>query len=145
VTTGPEGRFALANVPRTHVHLNLEHSEIMNENDFELPGEGAVEEGGELTGVELVVTRRMRFQIVLDDPAEADSFRVLMGDGSEVWPFAQTANFYGSQDSYLLLTEGRSLHLFVGEDAAAIVLEREGREVRRIPLSLRWREDNLVR
>ena len=52
---------------------------------------------------------------------------------------------YLIRDDNRLLSEGRSRHLFVEEDAQVLVLMRAGVEVRRVELDLEPRRQNLLR
>jgi RNA polymerase sigma-70 factor (ECF subfamily) len=145
VTTGPDGSFRLSAVPRAHVTVELRHPEIMHDDGFELRTAAAVEDAAGLHDVVLHATLRMRFQVVLDDPLEADAFKVLDGAGNGLPHFAQTANSYLSRDTHYVLTEGRSMHLFVADTAETLVLFRAGEETRRAPLALVWRKENVLR
>ncbi len=145
-TSDEEGRFVLTNVPRSHVTAELDHPEVMRV--FQMPFQGPSsreDEDGNLVGCELVGPLRMRFQVRLDEPTEADRFRVLDGDGQPMRVWAQWASLYNSNSAYYELEEGLSEHLFVGEEAETLVLLRGDEEVRRVALRLRWREETVVR
>ena len=146
VRTDPNGGFVLRNVPRAHVKLSVDHPDLLYVHSMEFRTEESFEDAqGNLRGVVLTAPLRLRFQVQLDDPDEADSFRIFDGDETELVCFAQTATNYNSSPSYLLLSEGRSKHLFVSDLAKTLVLYREGREVRRMALELTWLEETSLK
>ena len=146
VTTDEEGRFVLHNIPRKHVTAVLEHPSLMYTSDLEFAtAEAREDDRGNLEGCVLRASLRMRFQVQLDDPAEADAFRILDGEQREMRVYAQSANNYNTEDAYYRLTQGRSQHVFVEETAETLVLIREGQPVRRIALTLNEREETRIR
>ncbi len=145
VTTDDDGRFVLLNIPKRFMRVDIVHPETLFAHK-ELNAEGAREdERGNLIDRNFEVGLRMRFHVQLDQPTEADAIRVLDADGEEIEALTQTANSYFTSPRNQLLHDGLSGHLFVGEDAREMVLLKDGAEVRRIPLDLKWLEETVIR
>lgn len=147
VTTDADGAFVLEDVPREGVELSVEHPDVMHQADFRIarPAGAATGDDDVLEGLDLVVRLRLSFQVVLEDPGEADGVRVLDERGEDLWLYVQTAERYGVSEDNWELTEGRSKHLFVEEGARTLVLLRGDEEVRRMPLDLEPRRMNVLR
>lgn len=141
--TDAEGVFTLHDLP-FDVGLSVQHPDIMHSADVPFPPEGAFEREA-LEGLEIVVAWRLRFQVLLADPATADRIRVLDAEGAELDLYTQTANSYLIRNDNADLVEGRSRHLFVEQGARTLVLLHEGLEVTRVTLELRPGEELQVR
>ena len=145
-TTDSEGAFVLYDIPRQHLVGVLESPDLMYEPGRDFRSENAVEnERGELIDCTFVGVRRLRFQVQLDDPNEADSFRLVDPSDDEPLAFKETATNYNTSSNYLELLEGRSRHLFVAETVEALVLKKDGEDVRRVALTLLPGEEVVVR
>jgi len=145
VRTAEDGTFELVRIPREHVQLGVQHPDILDRAGIDLDSGGATARGDALSGLRVEVSRRMGFQVLLGDPAEADRFRILDAGGAELRLLRQTADSYFFSGDYRRLVDGRSEHLFVEETAAVLVLERDGAEVRRVELDLVAGAENRLR
>jgi RNA polymerase sigma-70 factor (ECF subfamily) len=132
-TTDEDGRFTLRGVPRQDVYVRVSGERV-------IPSEhGHAESGARLTeepgGLRLVVSRRYDVQIALADPDEADQAVVLDEDGAALsldrYSFGRRASRPDAA-----ITGGRSTVFAVSDAATTLVLSRDGKEVRREPLSL---------
>ncbi len=145
VRTDADGRFELRRVPRDFVYLRLD-----GEDTVPLEWGRRVEGGlGHLVGenpleVEVTLGRRCHFQVVLDDPNEADQIGVLDAQGEVL----QVSEFLGRgrrESRRQPLNEGKSNQLGVGDNGVTLVLYRDGEEVRRASLRLSVAERTVVR
>lgn len=141
--TKEDGSFSFDNIPRQHVELRASHPDIMYLDDFKLPPNDIVVDpkSNVLRDVEIIVSLRLRFQVLLDDPEAADEIRVLNAEGGEMNLYMQTAKSYLISNDYRQLNEGLSRHLFVEEGARTLLLLEDGVEVRRVELDLNPREE----
>ena len=143
--TAADGTFAFRELPRSAT-LVLRSQEIMHDEvdptSLALAGRA---DGDRLDEVVLHVTRRLRLQVLLDLPEEADELRVLDGAGAPLDLHTQTGSSYLISTANQVLTEGRSRHLFVRESAETLVLLRDGVEVRRVELTLEPGDENVLR
>ena len=146
VATAADGTFTLRDVP-FDTRLWVTHPDIMHADDLHLPPADCADarERETLEGLEIVVAWRLRFQVLLDDPATADSFQVLDAQGTPLDLYTQTADAYVIRSDNHELEGGRSRHLFVEQGARTLVLLRGELEVARLPLELRPGEELQVR
>jgi RNA polymerase sigma-70 factor (ECF subfamily) len=142
--TDAEGKFELENMPRELVYLRIDGDDVVSE-DWGRRNEGglAALSNGRVEELEVVVRLRVRMQVHLADPAEADAVRVLDADGAAVVINLIQAGSRSEREVFPLVA-GRSDVLTVDDSAATLVLEREGQEVRRVPLALQRGELNRV-
>jgi hypothetical protein len=84
----------------------------------------------------VTVSRTCRFQIVLRDPGEADRFAVLDAGDERMWLGYTLGGTVYTTNGGLDLLGGRSEVIEGDERAHTLVLTKEGREVRRVPIRL---------
>lgn len=146
VRTDEEGRFHFRDLARRGVVLHVSHPDIVPRFDVALPPAEREDAAGEkeLTEVTVTVELRYRFQVVLRDPREADEMRILDEHGEELEPRVQKSRSTHVGDYIRRLNDGRSEHVFVEAPPAAIVLFRDGEEVRREFVNLEPRRANVV-
>ena len=135
--TGPEGEFEFRNVPRS-VGLLVSGDDILFTGIM-------LERQADVTDIEIRVSVRLHLQVELDPPHErADGFRVLDEAGQAL--VLNVMSGEGAQfGPRMPLLDGRSAVVAVDEGATTLVLEKEGREVGRQPLSLTAGSPNRVR
>ncbi|MCP3914969.1 MAG: sigma-70 family RNA polymerase sigma factor [bacterium] len=134
-TTGADGRFELARFPRTGARLAVEHADVMHRY---------VDVAAARPEIEIVVSMRLRFQVVLSDPGEADALCILDASGQPMELYIQKGPLYNSGADPDIV-DGRSRHMFVAEGAQTLVLLRDGVEVRRTPIELEPRSATELR
>lgn len=144
VVTDAEGRFSFAKLPREKVYLKITSDGILP-LEWGRKDAGGIEAAahGKLDEIVIRVTMRYHFQVEI--AAElGDEIRVVDGDGHAV-----LINVFEGNTSMLVATmqlvSGRSKVLVVGEEARTLVLLKENKEVRRVPLALVQGELNVVR
>lgn len=134
--SGEEGRFELANMPREPVYLRIDGEDVIS-GDYGRSVEGGIAalSDGRVEELEVVVRLRVHMQAHLADPSEADTLRVLTAEGV---PIVINQIQAGSRREHevMPLVDGRSEVLTVDDSSATLVLQREGKEVRRVPLAL---------
>jgi protocatechuate 3,4-dioxygenase beta subunit len=130
-------------VPCTDADGAFQLSEVCIEGAYLLPAGGgiatqeriALDPAMDLEHLVLTVSRLCRFQIVLRDPDEADTFAVLDREGERM-PLSYSlgdSSFVGPGG---LLAGGRSEVMEGDERAVTLVLLKDRTEVRRLPLRL---------
>jgi hypothetical protein len=91
--------------------------------------------GLDLEDLELVLARTCHAQVVLTDPTEATSVRFLDAEGRVLNPIRFHGNLAWGQDR-LELADGRSEAVLLSELAVWLALDRDGEEIRRVPIAL---------
>ncbi|TAH39767.1 MAG: sigma-70 family RNA polymerase sigma factor [Planctomycetota bacterium] len=144
-TTDAEGRFTLPRVPRRRVYLRVEGDDIMP-MEFSRGLEGGLGEAwtGAMDAMEIVVSRRVHFQVELADPAEADQLAMADGRGHLLVVNQFSAGSREEREMFPLV-DGKSAALAVPDTAEALVLYRDGSEVRRVPVRLQAGDLNVLR
>jgi len=140
-----DGSFTFRDLPRG-ASLEIRSPGIMHDEldpaGLALAGEA---DDDRLANTEILVTRRLRLQVLLDLPEEADGMRVLDGAGAELELHTQTGSSYLISTANSVLTEGRSRHVFVTDSARMLVLLKDGVEVRRVQIDLEPGVENVLR
>jgi RNA polymerase sigma-70 factor (ECF subfamily) len=144
VVTDAEGRFSFARLPREKVYLKITSDGILP-LDWGRKDAGGIEAAahGKLDEIVIHVALRHHFQVEIA-PETADEVRVVDTDGHEVPIHVFEGNSSMRVDT-IKLVGGRSKVLVVGEEARTLVLLKEKKEVRRVPLVLVQGEMNVVR
>ena len=145
VTSGDDGFFELHSVPVDGRRAIVEHPEAASTGSVELSAEGVESELSEGEDVTVILSRRARFQIQLDDPDEADDFQLLDEAGEHIQRRKQVGRSVYVNSDQQLLTDGVSQHLFVGEGAHTLLLFKNGIEVRRVEVELESGEPIVLR
>lgn len=138
VRTDSEGRFQLTNVPKERVDLRVTGDAVM-------PFFTGVTEISNPSNAELVVSVRHHVQVeLMDDPAKADSVRLLEEGGKSA--LLRVMRGGGSYTNRVAeLTDGRSHVISVADTAIAVAFYKDGEEVHRVPLRLVSGQVNVVR
>lgn len=143
-TTGAEGRFEFPSLHPKGLHLWVTGMEI---------GETAerieLDRCADLEEIEIRVPHRVRFEVLLlGDPEEADRFGVADGEGrtlqlqSTLMGTGRATSVTGPK---MKLSAGRSEVVSCSEDARTLILCRGDEEVRRVPLSLKVGEVQVLK
>jgi RNA polymerase sigma-70 factor (ECF subfamily) len=142
--TDEEGRFELENMPRELVYLRIDGEDVVSD-DWGRRTEGGIAalSDGRVEELNVVVRLRVHMQVHLADPSEADAVRVLTAEGTPIVINLIQAGARREQQ-VMPLVGGRSEVLTVDDSSATLVLEREGEEVRRVPLALQRGQLNRV-
>lgn len=143
-TTDAQGRFAFADFPGSSVYFRVQGDEIMPE-EFSRGARGIAEAWtGSLEEIEIVVSRRVHFQVELANPAEADRFAMARADG-ELLIISEFSAEARSERREFRLVDGKSSVLAVPDTASTLILYSGATEVRRVPVRLRAGELNALR
>ncbi len=136
-TSDADGRFTLDATARDGALLRLDGPGLLA---HDVPVPDAASSGP----FELVVPGRRDLRVRLADPGEADGFRVEDAAGTPL-PLHDLRHDRALSRPTAALRDGRSARLAVSEDAAVLVLLRDGAPVRRVPLRLRPDRVNEIR
>lgn len=137
VATDELGRFRLRDVPRRDVYLSV-HGDSVLSTRVELD-EGAPDEGHTVE-----VIRRCRFRVSWAAAQPGDEFAMIDADEALLNVMEVRASSSSTRGTWRL-EEGQSPPLSVSEQASAILLLREGKEVARAPVSLTPGELTVIR
>jgi hypothetical protein len=133
--TDADGRFELRRVPRERAYLKIAGDGILPA-EFARGAAGGIDEVAHGKPEELRIEVALRFHFQLECPPElADQLRALDADGQPLQLNAFEGTSSMSTDA-MPVQDGRSRVIVVGEDARTLVLFKEQREVRRLPLAL---------
>ena len=144
VITDAEGRFAFDKLPREKVYLKVTGDDILP-IDWGRKEAGGIEAAAHAKLAEIVITATLRYHFRVElAPDLADEMRVVDADGRPVMINVFEGHSSMTTDS-LALVGGRSKVMVVGEEARTLVLSKEKKEVRRLPLELVAGEVNVVR
>ncbi len=133
VVTDAEGRFRFARLPREQATLNLRGEDIV---PAEFGGEAGIGKAVGDPRNEVVIRVELSFHVQVDfEPGSADQLLALDADEKQL-----SVNLFEGTNSMstseLQLEGGRSKIFVLGEKAATLVLHKDGKEVRRAPLTL---------
>jgi hypothetical protein len=136
-----EGEFELERVPRELVYLRIDGAEIISDDwGRHTPGGLAELSDGRIEDLRIEVRVRMRAQVFLSDPDEADRLRVLRRDGSPLRINLVRGDGRREVDEITVERDaeggGRTEVLTLDDSAATLVLLRGDEEVRRVTLAL---------
>jgi RNA polymerase sigma factor (sigma-70 family) len=136
-----EGEFELERVPRELVYLRIDGAEIISDDwGRHTPGGLAELSDGRIEDLRIEVRVRMRAQVFLSDPDEADRLRVLRRDGSPLRINLVRGDGRREVDEATVERDteggGRTEVLTLDDSAATLVLLRGDEEVRRVTLAL---------
>jgi hypothetical protein len=135
-TTDSEGRFEF---------LELARKMRLSTNGDDLEWRTTeLEPGANLENLTLVAAREMRVQVELAPMDPADRLSIVSGDGSPRDIRIQTPEVTSYGHRSVRRTGAHFPMIVVPEDAAAVILWSGDTELRRLQLSLRWRELNVV-
>lgn len=136
VVTDEDGAFELGDVPRELVYLRIDGEDVIStEYGRHVPGGLGELARGALEELEIVVPLRVHFQVEVADPSLADEVAVLDGDEHEIVINLIQADSR-RENEHMPLIDGRSDVLTVTDDAATLVLLRDGQPVARHELQL---------
>lgn len=130
--------------PRSDAQGAFEFAALCVTGTYLLPAGGGIAQqerfpldpGMDLEHLTITVSRTCRFQLVLRDPDEADSFALLDADDQRMpMSFTLGNTSVGGRGAFEL-AGGRSEIMEADERARTLVLLRAGREVRRAPIRL---------
>jgi RNA polymerase sigma-70 factor (ECF subfamily) len=139
-TTDGEGRFAFEALCVEGAYLLPASPDTAMSDDIPL------DPADDLSDLEIRLPRRCLFQVLLEqDPEEADRVTVLDGEGEVLRLMVETGSSTLISTGGLGLAGGRSEVIVTDERARTLVLEREGVEVRRVPIRLTPDEVQVLR
>lgn len=141
--TDEEGRFEFRTIPKRLAYFRVDHPETIPQS-FGRREQGLIEIVGEdVENVTLTVSRRCHFRVQLSDPEQADEIVIL--DPEERPMTISEFNSQGRRDGdRFAIDDGQSNLWAVGEEAATLVLFKEGEEVLRMPIQLSAQEQTLL-
>jgi hypothetical protein len=133
VVTDAEGRFRFARLPREQATLTLHGDDIV---PAEWGNDGGIGKAVGDPKNEVVIRVALSFHVQVEfEPGSADQLLALDAEGQQL-----SVNLFEGTNSIstseLQLEGGRSKIFVLGENAATIVLHKDGKEVRRAALVL---------
>ncbi|MEE9127156.1 MAG: sigma-70 family RNA polymerase sigma factor [Planctomycetota bacterium] len=135
--TNAKGRFTFRNVPKDRIYLSIYGDAI-------LPSILKLSTLGDPAKLNITVRARYHLEVVLDDPATADTIAARDGVGNEV-VLAKIRSGSHDQRGEVQLRNGRSGVLAVGGRMRTLLLLKGGKVVAEVPVALTPGETTVVR
>jgi len=134
VMTGDDGTFEFSGIGANRLSLWLRGDDVVPQ---------LIQLDGPQQDVEIELAVRCHFKLRLRDAASADRMRVEDADGQKLSLYKVDPHGVTTMSS-VSFDGGSTSALGVDDSARTLILERDGREVARIPLELRTGELNVI-